>query len=102
MAYIKVPYPTMINAAEQVDDYISRWNKNMNAIDSVVSSVSTEWKGVDYQQVKNEWNEINSGGSTSDRMRTSLKSYANSIREAAKLYKEAQARAINRANTLCK
>lgn len=102
MAYIKVNHQKMLEAANQVDDYLTRLNKNMALIDSAVLSMEGEWKGEDYQQVKKEWNEINSSGATTDKMRTSLKSYAGSIREASKLYKEAQTRAINRANSLCK
>ena len=102
MAYIKVNHQKMLAAAEQVDAYIIQLNKNMAGIDSAVSSLGSEWKGEDYIQLEKEWNEINSSGSTTDKMRTTLKSYAGSIREAAKLYKEAQTRAVNRANTLCK
>lgn len=102
MAYIKVNHQKMLAAAEQVDAYIIQLNKNMAGIDSAVSSLGGEWKGEDYRQLKKEWNEINESGSTTDKMRTTLKSYAGSIREAAKLYKEAQTRAVNRASTLCK
>lgn len=102
MAYIKVDHKKMINTADKIDQYIAKLDKNMRMIDGAVLSLGSEWKGEDYQQVKKEWNEINASGSTTDKMRTSLKSYADSICEAAKLYKEAQARALNRANTLCK
>ena len=102
MAYIKVNYQKMLTAANQIDGYIARIDKNMMVIDSTMLTLGSEWKGEDYQQVKNEWNEINSSGSTTDRMKTTLKSYAGSIREASKMYKEAQLRAINRANNLCK
>lgn len=102
MAYIKVNHRKMLSVAEQVDSYIVQLDNNMEIIDSTILSLSTEWKGEDYRQLKTEWNEINSVGSTTDKMKMTLKSYAGSIREASKLYKEAQARAINRANTLCK
>ena len=102
MAYIKVDHQNMLNAAKQVETYISRFDTNMSSIDATVVSLNAEWKGTDYQQIKTEWNEMKSAGSTSDRMRLSLKNYADAVREASKLYQEAQARAINRANTLCK
>ena len=102
MAYIKVNHQKMLNAANQVDNYITQLDKNMATIDSTMLSLGADWKGEDYRQMKTEWNEINSPGSVTDKMKTTLKSYAGSIREASKLYKEAQARAINRANTLCK
>ena len=102
MAYIKVNHKKMLAVADQVDNYVTQLEKGMTSIDSAMLSVGSTWKGDDYQQVKKEWDEINSSGSTTDRMKTTLKSYSGSIREASKLYKEAQARAINRANTLCK
>ena len=102
MAYIKVNHQKMLDTANQVDTYIAQLEKHMETIDGAVLSLGTEWQGEDYRQVKTEWNEINSSGSTTDKMKTTLKSYAGSIREASKLYKEAQARAINRANVLCK
>ncbi len=102
MAYIRVNHQLMLAAADQIDNYIAQLDKDMATIDSAILFLGSEWKGEDYQQVKTEWNEINSAGSTTDKMKTTLRSYAGSIREASKLYKEAQARAINRANALCK
>ena len=102
MAYIKADHKKMLATATQIDKYITQLDKNMASIESAMVSVESEWKGEDYRQLKAEWNEINSSGSTSDKMRTSLKNYADSIRKAAELYNEAQIRAINRANVLCK
>lgn len=102
MAYIKVNHQQLLTAANEIDTYIVQLDKHMATIDSTVLSLGSEWKGEDYQQVKKEWNEINSAGSTTDKTKNTLKSYAGSIREAAKMYKEVQARAINRANALCK
>lgn len=102
MAYIKVNHQKMLEVANQVDNYIVQLDKNMALIDSMMLSLGSEWNGKDYQQVKKEWNEIYSSGSTTDRMKIMLKNYAGSIREASKSYKEAQERAINRANMLCK
>lgn len=102
MAYIKVDHKKMLATATQIDEYIAQLDKNMASIDAAVISLEREWSGEDYQQVKTEWDEINSSGSTTDKMKKSLKTYASTLREASKLYKEAQSRAINRANILCK
>ena len=102
MAYIKVNHQKLLAAADEVDRYILKLDKNMSIVDSALRSLGNEWKGADYQQVKTEWSEINSSGSTTDKMKTTLKSYAGSLREASKLYKEAQTRAVNRADALCK
>ena len=102
MAYIKVNHKKMLDAAYEIDEYILKLNKNMTIINSNITSLKSNWQGEDYNQVKVEWDEINASGATTDKMVKSLKSYAGSIREASKMYKEAQARAINRANILCK
>ncbi len=102
MAYIKVNHQKMLAAANQVENYIAQLDKNMTTINTEMLSLESKWNGVDYQRVRAEWDEMNSSGSTTDKMKTTLKSYAGSIREASKLYKEAQTRAINRANALCK
>ena len=102
MAYIKVDHRKMLDAANRIEKCISRFDKDMDGIDSAVVSLGSEWKGADYQQVRTEWNEIKSAGSTSQRMRTSMYNYINAVREASKLYQDAQKRAINRAKSLCK
>lgn len=102
MARIKVDHQKMVNIAKRIDNDVSCYEKKMQQMDNAMVSLESEWQGVDYQQVKKEWDEINASGSTADKTRQSLKSYANSIREAAELYMQAQARAINRADTLCK
>lgn len=102
MAYIKVNHKKILSSADQIDNYIAAMDKHMCNMESAIVSMGADWKGEDYLQLKKEWNEINSTGSTTDKMKTSLKSYAGTLREAAKLYKDAQMRAINRANNLCK
>ena len=102
MAYIKVDHAKISEAAGQVDNYISKHNFSMKKMGGAVSSLSTTWKGEDYAQVQKKWTEIDSADSTSAKMIKYIQGYADSLREAATKYKEAQARAINRANHLCK
>ena len=101
MAYIKVNHQQMLNVADTIDDYVLILNNKMNDIDTTVISLDADWSGEDYQRIKQEWFEIYAPGSTTDNMRASLQGYASVIRQASKEYKEAQARAINRANSLC-
>ena len=102
MAYINFNHKKMIDTAEEIEECVVRLEQNMENIDSAVVALGSEWKGIDYNQVKAEWDEINAEYSTTDKMKTNLKNYATSIRGASKLYKEAQVRAVNRANALCK
>ena len=102
MAYIKVDHAKLSEAAGQIENYISKHNSSMKKMGGTVSSLSTTWKGEDHTQVQKEWVEIDSADSTSAKMVKSIQGYADSLREAATKYKDAQARAINRANQLCK
>ena len=102
MAYIKVNVYELLDAAEQIEQYVDTLDAKMNRIDNIIISLHSEWKGTDYQQFKNEWNGINSSASTAGRMRAALKEYADSMRRTAGCYRDAQTRAINRAKTLCK
>lgn len=102
MAHIKVNHSKFESAARTIDGYISSHKKKMKQIDQSVVSLGTSWQGTDYNQMKIEWGQINASGSTSDNMLKSLQNYADALRNAGEKYKQAQARAINRANTLCK
>lgn len=102
MAYIKVNYIKIVEVASQIDEYIFRYKKNMKNMDSAMNLLNSSWKGVDYNEVKKEWEEINASGSTSDKMLCDLKDYVDSLRLASDKYKSAQSRAINRANIFCK
>lgn len=102
MAYIRVDYKMMINTVNQIENYISTFDNNMELISNDIVSINSEWEGKDYQQFKAEWDKIKSPGSTSYLMRAAIQNYADEIKEAVNKYKEAQIRAINKANSLCK
>lgn len=102
MAYIKVDIQKMRAAADQIDQYIAQLNTKMTQMDMAVAMLGKSWRGEDYNQVKQEWNEIKAAGSTSSNMRTALDSYAASLREASQMYQEARTRAADRANSLCR
>ena len=100
MAYIKVDYNKFEHAASAIDTYITRHKSNMGKIDAELSGLSSSWQGSDYLTVKKEWNQMNSNDSTSGQMLKSLKNYAEFLRSVGKSYKNAQNRAIDRANGL--
>lgn len=102
MAYIKIDHTQFRNASNAVDTYIRNHKKSMNSIEQEMTSLGASWKGEDYLQIKHEWNQIHDSGSTSDKMLISLQNYADALEATAKKYKDAQSRAVNRANTLCK
>lgn len=102
MAYIKVDPSTLDKCADKVSAYISEHRSSMYRMDSSVDSLSAVWQGDDYNQVKKEWVEIKAEDSTSEKMLRSVLALETSIRNASVKYKEAQMRAVSRANQLCK
>lgn len=100
MAYIKVDHKKFEHAASAIDTYITRHKSNMVKIEQEMVGLSNDWQGPDYTTVKKEWNEMNSTTSTSAKMLKALSNYAGYLRTAGKSYKDAQSRAVNRANGL--
>lgn len=101
MAYIKVNHRKLIASAEIVDKYVKKLDKNMQAIDTTMESLKSDWRGEDYSQLEHEWNEINSTRSTTGLMRANLRNYAGVLREASRMYKEQQLKSIERAKEYC-
>lgn len=102
MSYIKVNHQKISVTADKIDDYISLVERNMTKADAEMELLKSQWDGADYLQVSSKWNDINSCESTTEKMKKALSGYADLMREASQMYKDAQARAINRADTLCK
>lgn len=102
MAYIKVDHAKLASAADRINGYIQKHNRAMKNMRSTVDGLSSSWSGEDYLQLQKEWNEIEAKDSTSGLMLKSIKNQADSLTEAAEKYKEAQARAVNRANVFCR
>lgn len=100
MAKIYVDHLVIAKTAKEIGTYISLHNKKIREINNVVDQI--KWQGIDYNQVKTEWNSMKEKGSTSDKLVTAFENYKNALLIAADKYKEAQARAIDRAERLCK
>ncbi|RHW42731.1 hypothetical protein D1B31_03865 [Neobacillus notoginsengisoli] len=99
-SFIKVNYNEFDKAADAIETYITRQKTNMEKATREVNVLAGSWKGKDYQSFKVKWNELAGAGSTADSFAKSLESYAKVLRYAATQYKEAQKKAINRANSL--
>ena len=102
MAYIKVNHSQMETAASAIDGYVSNHKAKMRMIDSEMSNLISYWSGEDYQSVKTQWEEMKSKDSTSEKMVKAMENHAKFLRYAAGKYKEAQSRAVNRADNLPK
>lgn len=102
MAYIRVDHRQLEKAASAIDTYVSKHKSNMQGIEQTLNGLGTSWQGADYQQLKTEWRQINAQDSTSGKMLKSLESYGKYLKYAQAQYKQAQSKAVNRANSLPK
>ena len=102
MAYIKVDHSKFSSAASAVDTYVNQLRTKMNSAQGEVNSLSSVWQGADYTQFKSQWSKVTNGDSTYSEMIKSLESYSEFLKYAAEKYKEAQTKAVNRANDLPK
>lgn len=100
MANIKVDYRSMDNAISSVDSYIRTAEAKMTAAQREVSYLASNWRGSDASKYMEQWNTVTSEGSAYRKMINALKSYSSFLKCAESEYKNAQARAINRANAL--
>ena len=102
MAYIKVDHSKFEIAASVIDSYVSSMKKKMANAGGEVNTLSANWQGGDFTQFKVQWDKVTNSDSTYIQMVKSLESYAKYLRYAAQKYKEAQSKAVNRANGLPK
>ena len=102
MAYIKVDHSKFEGAATAVENYVKLMNNKMQSAQGEVTTLSATWQGSDSIQFKNAFDKVDNNDSTHAQMVKSLESYAKFLRYAANKYKEAQSKAVNRANGLPK
>lgn len=102
MSYIKVDYSKFEMAAAAVDNYIKDMKKSMINAEREVLTLSSAWQGQDFNQFRNQWNKVTDNDSTYTKMVRSLEAYAKFLRYASNQYKNAQFKAVNRANSLPK
>jgi uncharacterized protein YukE len=72
----------------------------MKAADREVTNLATSWQGTDSTQFQNQWSHVVTYDSTSKNMVKALENYAKFLRFAASQYKDAQSKAVNKANWL--
>ncbi len=102
MAYIKVDHSKFSAASTAVDTYVSNLKKNMKQAENEVDSMAAVWQGVDFTQFKMQWSKVTNNESTYYEMIKALDNYSKFLKYAAEKYKDAQAKAIDRANRLPK
>ena len=100
MAYIKVDHSKFESAASAIDNYVALMKNKMRSAQGEISVLSSSWQGSDFTQFKTEFDKVDNADSTHAQMLKAMESYAKYLRYAANKYKNAQSRAVNRANNL--
>ncbi|MCP8969379.1 WXG100 family type VII secretion target [Ectobacillus ponti] len=100
MGHIRVNHSKFEAAAAAIETYVANHGKNMNAASQEVTALSSSWQGKDSAQFQQQWDRVADNDSTAKKMAKSMESYAKFLRYAAGEYKNAQAKAVNRANDL--
>lgn len=100
MGYIDVDHSKFETAAKAIETYVEKHKSNMNLANQQVGILSAMWQGKDFTEFKHKWNQVTEGSSTSHKMTKALENYADFLRYAGNQYKEAQSKAVNRANNL--
>mgnify|MGYP005610381609 CR=1 FL=1 len=98
--FIHVDCSKFNKTAEKIETYIENHEKNMKLATQEVKALSSTWQGKDAIEFQNQWNEVTEKKSTSQEMIQALENYAEFLRYAGNQYKDAQAKAVNRANRI--
>jgi len=103
MAIIEANHRLMRDVASAITTYISVQNKNMQSADTEVQlMLVSDWFGMDADEFRKQWAQVNSNDSTTVKFRESLKNYGEGLTACANEYENSQAKAYNRANWLPK
>ena len=102
MAYISVDYTKLESAAESVDSCVTELKSGASGADQAVCDLMLSWQGDDATEFLKKWKEAIGDNSVYSKMVSALESYSGYLSYAASKYKEAQAAAVNRADSLPK
>jgi uncharacterized protein YukE len=100
MASINVNYEELRLAAASIQRYVQEQRQRMRHIEDDLIELGSQWRGEDYRQMLQQWQQINGTGGTSGRMLYELEEQAKDLHWAAQEYEKAQNRTINRGKRL--
>lgn len=102
MAYIRVEHDKFEASARAIDAYVASLKQRIGAAQGEVNALSAQWQGEDAAQFQKQWEMVTAADATYTQMVKALESYARYLRYAAVKYKDAQAKAVDRAGRLPK
>lgn len=102
MTYIKVDHSKFTHTVDKLDSFVTMMKKNIQNANTEIDILSLNWQGSDFDQFKKGWDKVDNDDSTQMQMIKNLESYGRFLKYASSKYKNAQAKAIDRANRLPK
>ena len=100
MSYIKVNHAQLESAAEKIEESLKMQKTHLNAADKQVSDLNSSYSGEDYNAFKTQWSGVRAKNSFVDKTTNAVENYAEYLKYAAKEYKDAQSKAVNKSNWL--
>ncbi len=100
MSYIKVNHARLDSAAEKIEESLKRQKAHLNNADNQVKNMQSSYSGEDYNAFKTQWSGVRAKGSFVDKTTNAVENYAEYLKFAAKEYKDAQSKAVNKSNWL--
>lgn len=99
--YIEINHSKLGNSALAINEYLDYIVKYMNlSTDKVNQLTSKNWLHDDALEFRNRWLKHNDSTSVTSKMKASLRNYSNSLKYAENQYRNAQSKAINKANMI--
>lgn len=98
MSYIKVNHAKLENAARNIENSLQRQKSHLDSADKQVNNMKQSYSGEDYNAFSSQWAGVRAKGSFVTKTTNAIESYAEYLKFAAKEYKDAQSKAVNKAN----
>ena len=99
--WIEVNHQVLKNVADAASTYCSTQKREMSSADQEIKSMlGSGWTGSDAQAFGGKWEGVDASDSTTTQFYNAMKSYGEALQACAELYRDAQAKAYNRAQLL--
>lgn len=100
MAKIDVDYGEIEAAAVAIERYCAEHRRHNRAMEEEILRLGDQWRGADYQQVLQQWQQMEAPASESGKLLRELEDQARCLRWAAERYESVQSAAVSRAKRL--
>lgn len=99
--WIEVNHQVLKNVADASSTYCAAQEREMSSADQEVKSMlGSGWTGPDAQAFGIQWEGVDASDSAATQLYNAMKSYGEALQACAELYRDAQAKAYNRARLL--